>query len=374
MNNNNKKTSCSENKKKRLKISLEHSCQIRSAYQLAGYRGKQLLHLFPQYSKATIYRHAVKPINGDEIHDKRKNNKGRPTKLSSQDNRNIIRSIYKLRIQEGSFTSNRVQMESGVTNVCNKTVRRTMNKSGFRYLKSRKKGLLSLKDCRDRLRFCRNIRKDNLGQNFWNEKISFYLDGKGFEFKVNPLDQARAPSAREWRQSGEGLKMRCVAKGKKEGSRNANFMVAISHGKGVVLCEQYFGAITGEKFGEIVKRCFPDTFKTCEKSKIFLMDGCPRQNSKTAMEAIRKVGGEVFSIPPRSPDLNPIENFFNLAQKELTKEVKSKQITKQTFAQFSERVKKFLLNYPSKEIDKIIASMNKRIGLVIKGKGQRTKY
>ena len=364
----------SSNKTINKKVTLEHSCQIRAAYQLAGVKGKKLLKMFPQYCKAAVYKHARKPINGEATFDKRKNNTGRPRKLTVQDDRSIVRSIYKLRTLEGSFTSCRIQTEASVLSVCNRTVRRVMNKHKFYYLRSRKKGLLKPKDLRIRLKFCRNIRKMNCGQEFWNEDIAFYLDGKGFEYKVNPLDQARAPSAREWRKVSEGLCIGCVAKGKKEGATNANFMIAISHGKGVVLCRQYFGTITGLKFAEIVKKDFPKAFRNSSKTKMFLMDGCPRQNSKVAMDAIDKVDGEVFSIPARSPDLNPIENFFNISQKQLRNEAISRNITKETFEQFSDRVKNCVLNFPAAEIDKIIESMNKRVNLVIKVKGQRIKY
>ena len=58
---------------------------------------------------------------------------------------------------------------------------------------------------------------------------------------------------------------------------------------------------------------FPEAFKKSSnpKAKRFLMDGCPRQNYIIARRAIENVGGFVFKIPPRSPDLNPIENFFH---------------------------------------------------------------
>ena len=88
-------------------------------------------------------------------------------------------------------------------------------------------------------------------------------------------------------------------------------MVGISYGKGVVLCEQWGGPIRGDKFAAIVKCCFKKAFRNSAipKAKQFLMDGCPRQNSKTAMRAIDKVDCKVFKIPARSPDLNRIENF-----------------------------------------------------------------
>ena len=44
---------------------------------------------------------------------------------------------------------------------------------------------------------------------------------------------------------------------------------------------------------------------------MFVQDGDPSQNSKAAKTALSKIGAVQFSIPPRSPDLNPIENVFN---------------------------------------------------------------
>ena len=94
----------------RIKILHEHSAQIRAAYQLSSVRGKNLIKMFPQYSKAAIYKHAKTPLNGDPVFDKRKMNKGRPKKLTVQDERCILRTIPKLREELGNFTSKRVQL------------------------------------------------------------------------------------------------------------------------------------------------------------------------------------------------------------------------------------------------------------------------
>ena len=192
--------------------------------------------MFPQYCKAAIYKHARKPISDEPVFDKRKNNKRRPAKLSVQDKRNIVRSVSSLRIKVGSFTSKRIQLESGVSHVSNRTIRNHLNKKGYHYLQSRKKGLLNAGGLKARVKFCQNVRHNGLMKEFWRTGISFYLDGKGFQYKINPNDQARALRAREWRKRGEGLK--CTSKGKKEGGTNPNFTVAISYGKGAALCEQ----------------------------------------------------------------------------------------------------------------------------------------
>ena len=48
---------------------------------------------------------------------------------------------------------------------------------------------------------------------------------------------------------------------------------------------------------------------------MFVQDGDPSQNSKAAKTALDKIGVVQFSIPPRNPDLNPIENVLNLVEK-----------------------------------------------------------
>ena len=251
-----------------------------------------------------------------------------------------------------------------------------MNEEGYGYLRSRKKGLLSPTDLKNRLRFCRRMRKFKIGQEFWNRHIAFYLDGKGFEYKKNPFDQARAPKVREWRRKCEGLSLGCTSKGRKEGTVNCNFMVGISYNHGVVLCEQYSGAINGEKMAEIVYSSFNNAFEKSidPRGRRFLQDGCPRQNSKAAREAFESVNALVFKIPSRSPDLNPIENFFHSVSDKLRQQALHNRIEKETFNEFSARVKKTLLEYPAADIDKIIESMDKRIEMVLKARGMRIKY
>ena len=60
------------------------------------------------------------------------------------------------------------------------------------------------------------------------------------------------------------------------------------------------------------------------------MDGCPRQNSKIAINAISKEDAKVFKIPSRSPDLNPIKNFFNSVIVKRYNDALEKEITKES--------------------------------------------
>ena len=121
---------------------------------------------------------------------------------------------------------------------------------------------------------------------------------------------------------------------------------------------------------------FQEYFSRCRipKDKRFLQDGYPVQNSKKARQALDTVGAIKFTIPPRSPDFNPIENIFNFVKGELRTQGFEKNINYETFEQFSIRVKHTLESTPTKYIDKTIESMPKRMLMVTKSKGKRIKY
>ena len=76
----------------------------------------------------------------------------------------------------------------------------------------------------------------------------------------------------------------------------------------------------------------------------------------------------------RSPDINPIENIFNIIKQILQKEALNKNITFETFEQFSRRVADTINTLDERLIDRTIESMSKRIDLIIEKNGARTKY
>ena len=156
----------------------------------------------------------------------------------------------------------------------------------------------------------------------------------------------------------------------------AKFMVAITHGKGVIECHHYEGNINGETFSQFIRDHFPTMFVrgNNKKGKLFLQDGDPSQNCRLSQDAMDTIPCRLFKIPIRSPALNPIENLFHLVGKTLRKDAIEKQTGKETFEQYVRRVKETLFTFPSEIIDRTIESMPRRIDSVIKMKGQRTKY
>ena len=64
--------------------------------------------------------------------------------------------------------------------------------------------------------------------------------------------------------------------------------------------------------------------ETGKEKLLFLQDNDRSQNSAKATESLKAIGVEVVKIPPRSPDLNPIENFVHNVKRKLRQDVLDK--------------------------------------------------
>uniref|UniRef100_A0A7M5WW91 Transposase Tc1-like domain-containing protein n=1 Tax=Clytia hemisphaerica TaxID=252671 RepID=A0A7M5WW91_9CNID len=139
-----KKTSAKKPKDNKLsvrdsiKLAVLHQEQGVSCYELTKRFGKKIL-------ERTIYRHAKKPL--DQLSnnvDRRTKNPGRPKKVDARRERIILRSLKKLCTESVAFTAGKVLEESNLAEegINKRDVQRCLRKNNYRYLQSRKKGLL----------------------------------------------------------------------------------------------------------------------------------------------------------------------------------------------------------------------------------------
>lgn len=87
-----------------------------------------------------------------------------------------------------------------------------------------------------------------------------------------------------------------------------------------------------------------------------------------------RCNSELLKIPPRSPDLNPIENIFNIVLKKLEKDALEGGITRELYEEFGHRVQRTIYNISQELINKTIESMNGCIAEIIRSNGERLKY
>ena len=308
---------------------------------------------------------------------KHKKKTGRPPIMSRRDKKRFIRTFQKLRNENPNVTVLDVAKECRVVNVSYRTLVRVMNENGYKSLRPRQKGLLSSKDRKRRVRFARNA-LTQYDPEFWANDVLLYLDGVSFVHKHNPYNDALTPRGKIWRRPNEGLQY--TTKGSKtlpEG-RRLHLLVGVGYKTGVVIAEEY-KKCNAEWFAKFVKQTLHHILRDCAVSKnkeklIFLMDNDPSQRSKLATDALHDVGAEVLDIPPRSPDLNPIENVFNNVKSELVKQALQGKIEKESFDEFRMRVLQTIVNCSSSTIDRTIATMHDRLRIIAKNGGYRTKY
>ena len=95
------------------RVDARTSAEIKVLYQIYHIRGKDLTNRFPQLSRRNIYIHAKKPL-GSQYSDKRKQNKGRPRKISEHLDRRIIREVDLLMKSGEGFTSKDLASNDGI--------------------------------------------------------------------------------------------------------------------------------------------------------------------------------------------------------------------------------------------------------------------
>ena len=187
-----------------------------------------------------------------------------------------------------------------------------------------------------------------------------FLGGVGFEYKRNPQKSAVGTRTMGWRRQNQGLDINFTAKGRKEGKRNANFYVGIAHGKGVTMCVPIAGLINGEKYIEKVVPAIEEAVRDSIDKRI-IQDNCRVMNSNAVVVELNGKGILRMKIPPRSPDINCIENVFHSIKLAIQKDAIRRGITTESFLQFQARAAKIIREYSTEYIDKVIDTMGNRV-------------
>ena len=278
--------------------------------------------------------------------------RGRPRNVSKIKMRLLIRILKSFRRNNTHVTVRSLVEESGLgfQVASRRTYSRYLNELGYYYFSARRKGILSDNDKKVRLQFARNMKQELIrNPDFWKNEISFYLDGVSFVHKSNPKSGAASNRARAWRKREEGLHV--TAKGCKDlaGGRHLHVIAAKAYGKGVILKVPY-EKMTGEFFATFIREHFNLSFAKAgpkaDGQRLFVMDNDPSQTSRAAKLALENIEGTFHEIPPRSPDLNPIQNIFHLVKLCLDQEAISRNIIRESFDDFNVGVLEAFGNVP----------------------------
>ena len=113
--------------------------------------------------------------------------------------------------------------------------------------------------------------------------------------------------------------------------------------------------LNGPFFANFVKQHFPIMFGIASKARrMFLKDNAPNQNTACVRGAIRRLKAKKLQFPPRSGDLNPIENVFKSVKQLLHKQGIRDDIEYETYDEFKICVIDTLKHFSVTEIDNTI--------------------
>jgi len=358
------------------KINKEQSYAIRyckSRGESVAFILKKEKRLLRGISASTVYRHARMPLGIQKIDNRVGNHlAGRKRLLDDRDRRAVIKKITGFRRAGIDFTSEELYDEMDLADMDITNFRRYLKRWGYGYLNNRRKGVITQADKVKRLAFARRMKRSftsvDAQLQYWRSIL--FIDIVGFQYKRNPFELATTPKAKSWKKKNESLVV--TRKGKKEGIKSARFLVGITHGLGITVIDEVPPQMNGHYFAYMIRLNHLEPGLT--QHRRVLQDNDKVQNSQVAKKRFAEKNITLVKIPPRSPDVNVIENLFNQIRMELNQQAKSIQKTKETMDEFKERVKRTTSSYSIQKVNNLIDSLPRRMDALVKAKGTRLKY
>ena len=146
------------------------------------------------------------------------------------------------------------------------------------------------------------------------------------------------------------------------------YITASGVGKIIRVSENF----TGRMYEELLRTVIPDIMESCSDF-IFMQDDASIHCVEPVVDYLHELQVKKLNWPPKSPDLNPIENVWTLMQHRLNKHFDESGEPSNANELFS-LIERVWNGIGVETLKSLYASMTKRVQGVIDSEGQRTKY
>ncbi|GMS88386.1 hypothetical protein PENTCL1PPCAC_10561, partial [Pristionchus entomophagus] len=282
---------------------------------------------------------------------------GRPAKLSDREKRHLkVESIKDPRLPATELA---IDLNKNRPNdpVCSKTVQRVLVAAGLPGRRPAYTSYINRRNRRKRLEFARehlNWTPRQWTHVLWTDESKFELFSEGVQYVHRPVNKRFDPKYT---------------------------IPTVKHGGGSVMV---WGCFIGGKVGPLVriegimkkedykkimkKEMIPWAKANCPARWKFQQDNDPKHTSKLVMKWFKKKNIKKIEWPSQSPDLNPIENLWEVLDEAVRKQKPTNAADK--FRILKEAWEKI----PSDTLLDLAHSMKDRCAAVIESKGYPTKY
>jgi transposase len=295
---------------------------------------------------------------------------GRPAKTSERDNRHLIKVVKESRKSTLKEITEDFNIATN-TSVSTRTIQRILHKEGYSGHAAKKKPFISEKNRKKRYGWSR-MRKNWITE--WESII--WSDESRFELFNNDSNNWI------WRKTNERYNVECLNPTVKKSKGIMVWGCFCNNKLGpLVLVE---GTLNSDRYIELLENyLLPFLINLNEKEEtlipwyffqeedyIFQDDNasCHVSNKTKSWKENKLI--KTLPWPAQSPDLNPIENLWDILERRVRK-YKPMPSTKNDFF---ELLKREWYQIDEGELTRLVKSMPNRINNVIKSKGNPTKY
>lgn len=291
---------------------------------------------------------------------KRKPGSGRNPKLTERTQRALCRHV--LKNNNSTLGDLKINMENSINlKVSIPTIKNTLSNAGIHSRVARSKPLLTQKHKAQRLAFA-NLYKD------WNEENwenVIFSDETAIKLKS-------VAYKRIYRKNGTELAPNNVQTTLPYGGGNTQIWGCMcAHGVGF-MCKLDKG-LDSDLYREILKNELDNSIQWYyddKKTVLFQQDNLAAHKTQACMKTLAKLKIAVMDWPPKSPDLNPIENLWNLLKRKVRET--GKIITSKN--SHWDLIEECWNAITPEECKKLIHSIPRRIKACIEARGGHTKY